>query len=59
MSKQSKQPKPIKEPIDELTDAQVQKLIAMRKKAGATSCEVVTEGGKKFLVTQYPPLSVK
>jgi hypothetical protein len=61
MSKQTKPvngTKPVnetttKEPIDELTDAQVQKLIAERKEEGGI-CKEVTEDGEKFLMCQWP-----
>ena len=49
------QPEPIKELIDGLTDEEIQLLKDERIKAGATNCEVVTEGDHKYLVTQYPP----
>jgi hypothetical protein len=39
-----------------ITDAQLQKLIAEKRRAGATSCEVVKEGGTQFLVCHFPPL---
>ena len=46
-----------KEPLsDQLTQDQIDKLIAERKAAGATSCQAVTESGQKFLVSQWPPL---
>lgn len=51
----STQPKPIKEPADSLTDEEIQRRIKEMMDAGATSCKVVMEGGKKFLVTQWPP----
>jgi len=51
------QPKPIKHLIDGLTDEDIQMLKDERIKEGATSCEVVTEGDHKYLVTQYPPAS--
>ena len=45
-----------KEPLaDGLTDEQIQRIIAERKSAGATSCKVVTEGNQRFLVCQWPP----
>jgi len=50
----STQPEPIKEPIDGLTDEEIQRLKNERIKVGATSCEVITEGRRKYLVTQYP-----
>jgi hypothetical protein len=39
-----------------ITDEQIQKLIAEKKRVGATRCEVVKEGGKRFLVCEFPPL---
>jgi len=51
------QPKPIKRLIDGLTEEEIQRLKDERIEEGATSCEVVTEGGHKYLVTQYPPAS--
>lgn len=53
------QPKAIKRLIDGLTDEEVQRLKDERIKEGAMSCEVVTEGGHKYLVTQYPPVSTE
>lgn len=53
----STQTKSIKEPIDELTDEKIQLLKNERTQVGAISCEVVIEGGHKYLVTQYPPVS--
>lgn len=52
----SAEPTPTKEPLDDgLTPEQIQKLIDERKGAGATSCKVVTENKKRFLVCQWPP----
>jgi hypothetical protein len=49
-------PRPTKTPLHEgITEAEIQQLIDEKKGLGATSCEVVTEGGKRFLVTQWPP----
>ncbi len=51
------QPAETKEPLAaNITSAQIQQLIDERKGTGATSCEVVTENGERFLVCQYPPL---
>jgi galactokinase/mevalonate kinase-like predicted kinase len=45
-----------KEPLDDaITQPQIDRLIAERKAAGATGCQVVTEGNKRFLVCQWPP----
>ena len=41
---------------DNITEAEIQQIIKERTDVGATSCEVVTEGGKKFLVCHYPPV---
>ena len=41
---------------DEITPEEIQQLIDEKKAAGATSCEVVTENNKRFLVCQWPPL---
>ena len=50
-------PAETKEPLDDnITPAEVQKLITERKGAGATSCEEETENGQRFLVCQWPPL---
>ena len=52
----STQPKPIKEELaDSLADEDIQRRINAAMDLGATSCKVVMEGGKKFLVTQWPP----
>lgn len=52
----STQPKLIKEPADDLTDEEIQRRIKETMDDGdATSCKLVVEGGKKFIVTQYPP----
>ena len=40
----------------DITDEQIQKLIAEKKRVGATRCEVKKEGGKRFLVCVFPPL---
>ncbi len=46
-----------REPLaDEITPEQIKQLIAERKGTGATSCEVVTENDKRFLVCRFPPL---
>ena len=46
-----------KEPLaPEITPEQLQKLIAEKKRVGATSCKVVTEGNERFLVCEFPPL---
>jgi hypothetical protein len=46
-----------KEPLPrEITPEQLQKLIAEKKRVGATSCQVVTEGDQRFLVCEFPPL---
>ncbi len=51
------QPRKTREPLaDDITTEQIQQLIDERKGTGATSCEVVTENGERFLVCQYPPL---
>ena len=47
-------PKAIRRLIDGLTDEEIQRLKDERIEEGATSCEVVTEGDHKYLVTQYP-----
>ena len=39
-----------------ITEEQIQKLIAEKTRVGATRCEVVNEGGKRFLVCEFPPL---
>lgn len=39
-----------------ITADQIQDLIAERKGVGATSCEVILENGKRFLVCVFPPL---
>ena len=52
----SQQAKTKEELPDEITPEQIQALIAEKKAAGATSCEVVTENNKRFLVCQWPPL---
>lgn len=45
-----------KEPLsDSLTQTDIQNLIDERRAQGATSCEVVTENGQRFLVCQWPP----
>ena len=55
----STQPTTTRTPIaDDLTQDEIQGLIADRKGEGATSCEVVTENGKRFLITKYPPPKV-
>ena len=52
----STQPTTTKEPLDPgLTPEQIQQLIKERKDRGASDCQVVTEGSKKFLVCQWPP----
>lgn len=52
----SGQPATTKEPLDTaITQEQIDRLIAERKSAGATSCQVVTEGGQRFLVCEWPP----
>jgi len=52
----SGQPATTKEPLDNaITPEQIVRLIAERKKDGATSCEVLTEGGQRFLVCVWPP----
>jgi len=38
-----------------ISEEEIDQLIQERTNEGATSCEVVTEGGKKFLVCHYPP----
>ena len=46
-----------KEPLaPEITDEQLQKLIKEKKRVGAASCQVVTEGDQRFLVCEFPPL---
>ena len=40
----------------DITDAEIQQLIAERIEDGAAGCEVVTENNQRFLVCQYPPL---
>jgi hypothetical protein len=51
------QPATTKDPLaPEVTDAQIQKLIAEKKRLGATDCQVITEGNQRFLVTRWPPL---
>jgi galactokinase/mevalonate kinase-like predicted kinase len=46
-----------KEPLDNaITQEEIDRLIAERKSAGATSCRVVTEGGQRLLVTEWPEL---
>ena len=40
----------------EITPEQLQKLIAEKKRVGAASCQVVTEGDQRFLVCEFPPL---
>ena len=40
----------------DLTPAQIQLLIAERKRVGATNCTVVTEDGQRLLVCEWPPL---
>ena len=50
-------PAETKEPLaDDITAADIQKLIDERKQEGATSCGVVKENNKRFLVCQWPPL---
>ena len=50
-------PAETKEPLaDDITAADIQKLIDERNQEGATSCEVVTENNQRFLVCQWPPL---
>ena len=39
-----------------ITPEQIEKLIAEKKRVGATNCKVVKEGGKQFLVCEFPPL---
>ena len=39
-----------------ITPEQLNTLIAEKRRVGATSCKVVEEGGKKFLVCEFPPL---
>ncbi len=52
----SSQPTTTKEPLTpDLTPQQIQQLIAERTAAGATGCQVVTEGTQRFLVCQWPP----
>ena len=41
---------------DDITEAEIQQLIAEAIGDGATGCEVVTENNKRFLVCHYPPL---
>lgn len=44
-----------KEPIEDgLSDAEIEKLIELRKLAGANRCEVRKENGKRYLVCWYP-----
>ena len=51
------QPAETKEPLpDEITTEQIQMLIDERIGTGATSCDVVTENDKRFLVCRFPPL---
>lgn len=40
----------------DVTPAQIQKLIAERKSAGATDCTVVEQGNQRTLVCQWPVL---
>jgi galactokinase/mevalonate kinase-like predicted kinase len=52
----SPQPTTTKEPLDAgVTSQQIQQLIDERVAAGASGCQVVTEGGQRFLVCQWPP----
>jgi hypothetical protein len=45
-----------KEPLaNELTDQEIQQLIDESKAVGATTCKVVTENNKRFLVCEWPP----
>ena len=41
---------------DDITEAEIEKLIAEAIEDGATGCEVVTENNKRFLVCHYPPV---
>ena len=41
---------------DDITPEEIEKLKAEPTQEGATSCEVVTENDKRFLVCQWPPL---
>ncbi len=51
------QPTETKEQLaDDITAEQIERLIAERKLDGTTSCEVVTEKEKRFLVCQWPLL---
>jgi len=52
----SNQPRLIMEPADGLTDEEIRRRIKeIMDEGDATSCEIVMEGGKKFIATQYPP----
>ena len=51
------QPTETKEELaDDITPAEIEKLKAEKKNAGATSCKVVTENDQRFLVCQWPAL---
>ena len=38
------------------TQAEIDNICAEAEKDGATSCEVVTENDKRFIVITYPPV---
>jgi hypothetical protein len=39
-----------------ITAEQLERLIAEKRRVGATRCDVVVEEGKRFLVCEFPPL---
>jgi hypothetical protein len=46
-----------KEPLAAgIREEQIGRLIAEKKRNGATECKVVTEDGQRFLICRFPPL---
>lgn len=53
----SSQPAEVKQPLHEdITEEEIQKLIAEKERNGAKNCRVITENDQRFLVCVFPPL---
>jgi len=46
-----------REPLaEDLSDAEIEQLTALRLAAGASGCEVQEDQGQRFLVCRWPPV---